>query len=366
MKPPMPAYTEEDMRLSSYRFSLPKELIAQSPPQRRGASRLLVHDRKSGKNSIDLFANLAEFLSPGIIVVNNSRVVPARLIGSRESGGKVDFLLTTPLPHIAPQNAENGFYEATVSCLIKSSKKIRIGETILLDHDFFARLEERGEYGKCKAKLHWTGRLPERILSKGIIPIPPYIKRSISSEDAVRYQTVYAAPDKAGSIAAPTAGLHFTPEMRVSLEDAGFTWTEVTLYVGYGTFSPVRCDDIRKHVMHREYCEIPAETADIITTAKAKGIPVIAVGTTAARTLEGVAAQTGAIRPFHGWTDIFLYPGKPVQVVDHLLTNFHLPESTLLMLIAAFAGRKAMLRAYEQAIAERFRFFSYGDAMLIL
>ncbi|MDL2210436.1 tRNA preQ1(34) S-adenosylmethionine ribosyltransferase-isomerase QueA [Desulfovibrio sp. OttesenSCG-928-O18] len=358
--------TLQDTQLAAYRFDLPPELIAQNPPPSRGDSRLLVHDRKTGNITATMFSRLIEHLPPGLLVVNNSRVVPARIIGSRASGGKVEFLLTTPLPHITPEVLPGGMNAATVSCLLKSSKKVRVGETILLDHELEATILERGEFGKCDAKLIWTGNLSERLSSRGLMPLPPYIKRPISADDAERYQTVYSDHSKAGSIAAPTAGLHFTPEMREALAKAGITWAEVTLYVGYGTFSPVRCDDVREHVMHHEYCEISEETARLINQAKADKVPVTAVGTTAARTLEGVAAQNGAVTPFQGWTDIFLYPGKPVRVVDHLLTNFHLPESTLLMLVSAFAGREAMLQTYAKAVEEKFRFFSYGDAMLIL
>lgn len=356
----------EDLLLSSYAFQLPPERIAQEPAPERDASRLMVLDRKTGAATPAMFADLASHLPPGLIVVNNSRVVPARVMGSRESGGKVEFLLTTPLPHITGEKEQNGLRSATVSCLLKSSKRVKPGETVSLGKEFFATILERREYGNCRAKLTWSGDLPERLLSAGVMPLPPYIKRPQSADDAERYQTVYADRRKAGSIAAPTAGLHFTEDVKQTLLDAGFTWAEVTLYVGYGTFSPVRCADIRDHVMHREYCEIPEATAARIRDAKERGIPVTAVGTTAARTLEGVAAQRGQVEAFSGWTDIFLYPGKPLTVVDHLLTNFHLPESTLLMLVAAFAGREAVLRAYEKAVAEQFRFFSYGDAMLIL
>lgn len=359
----------EDVFLSSYRFALPENLIAQEPSQKRDASRLMVLDRGAGTLTDAVFSDLAAHLPPGVIVVNNSRVVPARVLGTRPSGGKVEFLLTTPLPHIVPEAAAGnteGLWQATVSCLLKSSKKVPVGETVTLGQSFFATILERGEYGQCRAKLTWSGSLPDRLLSEGIMPLPPYIKRPQSAEDAERYQTVYSQPEKAGSIAAPTAGLHFTPELKQALAEAGFTWAEVTLYVGYGTFSPVRCDDIRGHQMHKEYCEIPEETAKIIAEAQKQGRPITAVGTTAARTLEGVARQCNGIVPFKGWTDIFLYPGKEVQVVDHLLTNFHLPESTLLMLISAFAGRKTVLDAYAKAVAGKYRFFSYGDAMLIL
>ena len=364
--PNIPQSGPEDLLLSSYDFSLPEELIAQAPAARRDTSRLMVLDRASGTITDAQFIDLAQFLPPGVIVVNNSRVVPARVMGNRDSGGKVEFLLVTPLPHIVPEKVKGTeLHQAEVACLLRSSKKVRVGETVSLGSNFFATVLERADYGQCRAKLYWSGNLPDRLLSEGLMPLPPYIKRPQSAEDAERYQTVYAHTEKAGSIAAPTAGLHFTPEVKQSLVDAGFTWAEVTLYVGYGTFSPVRCTDIRDHQMHKEYCELSEETATILADAKKNGVPITAVGTTAARTLEGVVRECGGIMPFKGWTDIFLYPGKEVQVVDHLLTNFHLPESTLLMLIAAFAGRKTVLNAYAHAVASKYRFFSYGDSMLL-
>lgn len=361
-----PSGGPEDLLLSSYHFHLPEDRIAQSPAQRRDSSCLMVLNRNTGRVMNARFADLATLLPPSLIVVNNSRVVPARIMGSRASGGKVEFLLTTPLPHIEPEELGGGKRGAVVSCLLRSSKKIRNGETVTLGRGFEATILERGEYGQCLAKVTWDGRLSDRLHTEGVMPLPPYIKRPQSAEDAERYQTVYSQPEKAGSIAAPTAGLHFTPAVKQQLLDAGFLWAEVTLYVGYGTFSPVRCDDIRNHTMHREYCEISEEAAAAVAKARERGLPVTAVGTTAARTLEGVASVRGGIVPFRGWTDIFLYPGKEVKVVDHLLTNFHLPGSTLLMLVAAFAGRKTVLDAYGKAVEDGYRFFSYGDAMLIL
>ncbi len=355
-----------DFSLAGYRFPLPDALIAQEPPRVRGGSRLLVLDRRTGGITISSFARLADFLPPGLLVVNNSKVVPARVFGRRASGGRVEFLLTTPLPHVRAVPEKDGTRSALVGCLLRSSKKVRPGETVFLGGDFFAEILRREEYGRCEARLVWKGELPKRLADAGVLPLPPYIRRPQSSADAERYQTIYAREEKAGSVAAPTAGLHFTGAMKEELIRSGFTWAEVTLYVGYGTFSPVRCEDIREHVMHAEYCEIPEETASAVAAAKHDGRPVIAVGTTSVRTLEGGYARTGGIAPFSGWTDIFLHPGKPVRVTDHLVTNFHLPESSLLMLVSALAGRERILQAYSRAVAEGFRFFSYGDAMLIL
>ncbi len=362
----MPHAIDPDFSLEGYRFSLPQEQIAQEPPARRGESRLLTLDRTTGHVSVGTFARLADFLPPGLLVVNNSKVVPARVFGRRASGGKVEFLLTTPLPHVRAVLGEDGVYAADVACLLRSSKKVQAGETVFLAEDFAAEVLRREDYGRCEVRLRWKGELPKRLCEAGVLPLPPYIRRPQSEADAERYQTVYANEAKVGSVAAPTAGLHFTAETKDALLRAGFTWAEVTLYVGYGTFSPVRCPDIRDHVMHAEYCEIPEESATAVAAAKAAGRAVTAVGTTSARTLEGAYAQTGSIAPFAGWTNIFLYPGKSVRVVDHLLTNFHLPESSLLMLVSAFAGRQRILDAYSRAVAEGVRFFSYGDAMLIL
>ena len=358
--------TQDDMQLAAYNYQLPEELIAQQPAQKRDDSRLLVLDRKRGTLTDTLFSDLAKYLPCGLIVANNSRVVPARVMGHRPSGGRVEFLLTTPLPHVRIDRSTGDKKTAVVECLLRSSKKVQIGENVTLGKEFSAIVLTREAYGKCTAKLTWTGSLPDRLISDGVMPLPPYIKRPQSAEDAERYQTIYSKAEKAGSIAAPTAGLHFTEGGKASLLAAGFDWTEVTLYVGYGTFSPVRCEDIRDHQMHKEYCEISGEAAKAITRARENGLAITAVGTTAARTLEGVAAVSGGITPFNGWTDIFLYPGKQPKVVDHLLTNFHLPGSTLLMLIAAFAGRERILKAYAHAVEEKYRFFSYGDAMLIL
>lgn len=355
---------EQDLSLSAYEYELPPELVAQAPLARRDESRLMALEKSTGGSSIHRFDAIAELLEPGLIVVNNSKVLPARVMGRRAGGGRVEFLLLTPLPVIRVTE-EGGLHRAEVECLVRSSKKVKDNETIELGPDFGFVLRSRGEYGRCTVLLFWKGDLVTRLEELGSLPLPPYIRREATETDAERYQTLFARPEKNGSVAAPTAGLHFTPRIREALTKAGNTWAEVTLYVGYGTFSPVRVSDIRDHRMHAEYIEVPPETAGAVALARAEGKPVTAVGTTALRTLEGAFAATGKIAPHTGWTDIFLYPGKPVNVVDQLITNFHLPGSTLLMLVAALAGRENTLRAYERAVAERFRFFSYGDAMLV-
>ena len=362
----------EDFSLHSYDFPLPEAQIAQFPPEVRGASRLMVLDRAGGSPAHSHFGDLAHWLPEGaLLVANNSRVLPARLAGRREAtGGGVEFLLLTPLPLLlsqpeAGEGAADGVRSAVAEGLVRSGGKLREGERLTLDGDICVTLLERGPYGRHRVRLEWRGDLAAAFARAGQMPLPPYIRRPASAGDAERYQTIYARKDKTGSAAAPTAGLHFTPELREDLRARGFGWQEVTLYVGYGTFSPVRCEDIREHDIHSEYMEIPEETAQAVREARAGGRPVVAVGTTSARALEGVAAQLGEVRPFAGWTDIFLYPGRPFRVVDGLVTNFHLPESSLLMLVSALAGRRRMLAAYAEAVAAGYRFFSYGDAMLI-
>lgn len=371
----------EDFLLESYDFPLPETSIAQFPPEVRGASRLLVMERRDPPSGAPLrhamFSELARWLPAGaLIVANNSRVLPARLAGRREStGGRVEFLLLTPLPLLlagapadgssAGSSAAASRRTATAEGLVRYGGRLREGERLTLNGGIGLTILEKGPFGRHSVRLDWQGDLAAAFIRAGEIPLPPYIRRPAGRDDAERYQTIYARADKTGSAAAPTAGLHFTPELRRELAERGFSWREVTLYVGYGTFSPVRCRDIRDHRIHSEYMEIPEETARAVRRAKAEGRPVVAVGTTSARALEGVAAQRGDVRPFAGWTDIFLYPGRPFRVIDALVTNFHLPESSLLMLVSAFAGRKRMLAAYAEAVSRGYRFFSYGDAMLI-
>ncbi len=401
-----------DFCLRSYGFHLPEELIAQAPAGRRDASRLLVLERGTGRIREGLFPDLLQYLPEKcLLVANNSRVIPARVEGRRPSGGRVEFLLLTPPPllriteegdsplwpdgkretlvgaRVAAEDtgttAGTGWQSAPAEGLLRSSKKVRPGETLAFAPDFSVTVEERGAFGRCRVTLRWRGRLPEVLARCGSLPLPPYIRRPADEADSLRYQTSYSREDKAGSVAAPTAGLHFTPELREALLASGREWAEATLYVGYGTFSPVRTDDIRDHAMHAEYVELPEETARLVNRARAEGRAVVAVGTTSARVLEGVfAAQYGekaaeeggersdgasaSLRVFSGWINIFLYPGKRFQVVDGLITNFHLPESSLLMLVSALAGRETILHAYAWAVEQRYRFFSYGDAMLIL
>lgn len=380
----------EDFRLDSYIFDLPEDRIAQWPAPERADSRLMVLRRSDSTLSTDTFHNILDYLPPEcLLVANNSRVVPVRLISKRKGGGKLETLLLTPLPLLVSQGRQEPFifpnwHRAEAEMLLRPAKRIREGELISLEPNLAVEILERGEFGRFRVNLVWQGDLLSILERRGLVPLPPYIKRSRvqdesagtsdaqqSRRDRERYQTVYAREDKAGSAAAPTAGLHFTPAIFDALRASGREWAEVTLYVGYGTFSPVRCDDIRQHDMHREYVELDEKSADAIARAKASGRPVIAVGTTSCRTLEGIHAVQGGTpssppQPFKGWVNHFLYPGKEFNVIDGMITNFHLPGSSLLMLVSALAGRERILAAYQEAIDKNFRFFSYGDAMLIL
>lgn len=370
-----------DCLLSSYHYDLPEELVAQYPSPKRDGSRLYVLDSARPQAALDLrtsFSRLPELLPPGaLLVANNSRVIPARLHGQRAGGGRLEFLLLTPLPLIleAAVTEAAGWSVGRTQALLRPAKKLRSGEPYELTPNLRFRILEKQEFGQCEAELAWRGDLLQEIEAAGSLPLPPYIRRPAEELDTERYQTSYNNPGKPGSVAAPTAGLHFTPALREELRQKGHYWAELTLFVGYGTFSPVRVRDIREHSLHPEYVEISAACVDKILQAKRQGRPVIAVGTTSTRVLEGLSAnlaaagKTSLLEPYRGWLNCFIYPGRPegpLRVIDGLITNFHLPESTLLMLVSTLCGRERLLQAYEQAIAERFRFFSYGDAMLVL
>ena len=284
-----------DFLLTSYDYELTEERIAQYPPEVRGTSRLFVLDRASGRNIHADFSHLPDFLpKDALLVVNNSRVVPARLFGQKPSGGKCELLVLTPPPLLEAGAVQEGEWShARCGCLLRPGRSIRVGDRLTFGEGIAVEVLVKKEFGQHDVELFWKGDLVERMTEIGRLPLPPYIKRDQENDDLSRYQTLYASPDKSGSVAAPTAGLHFTDDMRSRLKDMGVEWAEVTLHVGYGTFSPVREEDIREHPMHSEYVEISPETAAAIRRAKAEGRPVIAVGTTSCRTIEGCALQNG-------------------------------------------------------------------------
>ena len=339
------------MKKSDFYYELPEELIAQTPLEKRDASRLLVLDRNTGAIEHKHFYDLPAFLQEGdCLVLNDSRVLPARLLGTRSTGGAVEVVLLRDLG--------DGRWE----CLTRPGKKTRPGAELSFgDGVLTATVVDAIEDGNKILQFHYDGIFLEHLERLGKMPLPPYIKEEL--QDSERYQTVYSR--QLGSAAAPTAGLHFTPELLEEIRQKGVKVCYVTLHVGLGTFRPVKAEDIQDHVMHSEYCEIPEETAKIINETRQHGGRVVAVGTTTCRTLESFAAEDGTVKKSGGWTDIFIYPGYRFKCVDALVTNFHLPESTLVMLVSALAGRETILHAYKVAVAERYRFFSFGDAMFI-
>ena len=357
-----------DYDLESYVFDLPPEQIAQHPPADRQASRLMVLNRSTGSIGHTYFSQLAELLpANSVLVTNVSKVIPARLNGcKRATRGRVEFLLLTPLPVIQEQVDQGGRKSAEVEGLCKPAKGLKPGSRIDLDGELVLDVVHVYAFGRCRGNLSWTGDLHRILQHCGSLPLPPYIRRRPEAKDTERYQTVYAREEKLGSVAAPTAGLHFTPQHIQELTSRGHRFVDLTLYVGYGTFTPIRVRDIREHHMHPELMEMTEESAREISRAKEEGRPVVAVGTTAVRALESVYSRFRGLQAFCGWTDLYMYPGAGFGVVDHMITNFHLPRSSLLLMVAAFAGRKRIMQAYDQAVKAGYRFFSYGDAMLIL
>lgn len=363
LSPPSP-----DDLLDSYRFDLPPECIAERPCAKRDACRLLVCDRKTGTRRDAIFAALPDLLPPGaLLVANDTKVAPVRLLGHKPSGGAVEFLLATPVALLREtRDPATGWATAPASGLLRISRPPRPGDRIAFGDDLAITVVRRGAFGHTDVELSWRGALPDVLSRIGHVPLPPYIRRPDDAADRSSYQTVYARDDKLGSAAAPTAGLHFTEDLLTILRQRGFGFATVTCHVGIGTFSPVRVEDIREHHMHAEWIEVPEATAAAVAAARAEGRPVVAVGTTAARTLEGAFRQTGAIAPFAGETDIFIRPGHRFATLDGMVTNFHLPGSSLVIMLSALVGREALLAAYRHAIATGYRFFSYGDAMLVL
>ena len=343
---------ENEMKVTDYYFDLPQEQIAQDPLEDRSSSRLLVLDKETGEYSHHIFREIAEFLKPGdCLVLNNTKVIPARLFGEKEgTQAKIEILLL--------KRKENDVWET----LVKPGKKAKVGTKIIFGGGLLVgEVIDIVEDGNRLIKFTYEGIFEEILDQLGQMPLPPYITHQL--KDKNRYQTVYAKYD--GSAAAPTAGLHFTPELLQQVKDMGVDIAEVTLHVGLGTFRPVKVDNILEHHMHSEFYMVTQEAADKINNAKKNGHRVICVGTTSCRTIESAADENGMLRESSGWTEIFIYPGYQFKVLDCLITNFHLPESTLLMLVSALAGREHVLAAYEEAVKEGYRFFSFGDAMFI-
>ena len=340
------------MKTSDFYYDLPQELIAQTPLDKRDTSRLMTLDRKTGETGHHHFYELPDFLNPGdCLILNDSRVLPARLLGQRlPGGGTCEVLLLI--------DRGNKIWE----CLVRPGRKMRTGAKLRFGNgELTAEVVEELPDGNRMVRFDYEGIFLEVLEHLGKMPLPPYIKEEL--QDQERYQTVYSKV--LGSAAAPTAGLHFTPELLEKIAAKGVGIGYVTLHVGLGTFRPVKEEEITDHEMHSEYCVISQETADLINRTKANGGRVICVGTTSCRTLESWAAEDGHMEAKGGWTSIYIYPGYKFKVMDGLVTNFHLPESTLIMLVSAFAGREHVLAAYQEAVKERYRFFSFGDAMFI-
>ena len=339
------------MKKSDFNFFLPERLIAQTPLEKRDNSRLLLLNKENGAISHEYFYSLPEYLREGdCLVLNNSRVLPARLIGARNTGGAVELVLLRDLG------------EGRWECLSRPGRKTKPGTRLCFgDGQLEATVEGVAEGGNRIIKFEYEGIFLEVLEKLGKMPLPPYIKEEL--KDSERYQTVYSR--ELGSAAAPTAGLHFTKELLQRIADKGVKICFVTLHVGLGTFRPVKEDEIENHEMHSEFCVIPEETAAIVNQTKRSGGRVIAVGTTSCRTLESFSNADGSLEACSGWTDIFIYPGYSFKCVDALVTNFHLPESTLIMLVSALAGRENVLKAYNTAVEMEYRFFSFGDAMFI-
>lgn len=340
------------MKTSDFYYDLPKELIAQSPAECRSASRLLVYNRTTKSIEDKVFSDIIDYLNPGdVLVRNTTRVIPARLYGTRpDTGGKMEFLL---LRRIDEKHWE---------CLVKPGRRAKVGLTFKISDELSATVTEMREDGNRIIRLNYDGIFEEILDRAGEMPLPPYITERLN--DKTRYQTVYAKEN--GSAAAPTAGLHFTDELLSRISEKGIEIVDVLLHVGLGTFRPVSVENVEEHHMHSEHYECTQDAADRINRARANGGRIIAVGTTSCRTLESITDENGIVHPGSGSTDIFITPGYRFKAVDALITNFHLPESTLLMLISAFSSREEVMRIYKHAVEERYRFFSFGDASFFI
>lgn len=337
-----------NMKTSDFWYDLPEELIAQTPLQQRDSSRLLAVNRETGEYAHRHFYDIIDYLNPGdTLVMNDSRVLPARLLGKRPTGGAVEVLLLRDL-------GDNEW-----ECLAKPGRKMHVGQEVIFgEGQLTATVTEVREDGNRVVKFHYQGIFLEVLETLGKMPLPPYIKAELADQE--RYQTVYSR--EVGSAAAPTAGLHFTKELLAKIEEKGIQLAYVTLHVGLGTFRPVKAETIAEHHMHSELCMMNQETADILNATRARGGRIVCVGTTSCRTLESLVNEDGSFEAKSKWTEIFIYPGYQFKAMDALITNFHLPESTLVMLVSAFAGREHVLNAYAEAVREKYRFFSFGDA----
>lgn len=339
------------MKTHDFYYDLPEELIAQTPLEKRDTSRLMTLDRVTGAVDHKHFCDIIDYLDPGdCLVMNDSRVLPARLLGHRPTGGAVEVLLLRDLG------------DKRWECLCKPGRKMQVGSEVIFGNgELTATVQEVQDTGNRVVEFHYEGIFLEVLERLGKMPLPPYIKEEL--QDQERYQTVYSR--ELGSAAAPTAGLHFTTELLDRIREKGVKTAFVTLHVGLGTFRPVKADEIQEHHMHSELCMMNEETAKILNETKASGGRIVCVGTTSCRTLESLVNEDGTFQPKSRWTDIFIYPGYTFKAMDALITNFHLPESTLVMLVSAFAGREHVLNAYKIAVQEKYRFFSFGDAMYI-
>lgn len=340
------------MKTSDFKFDLPQELIAQVPIEDRASSRLMVLDKETGNIEHKVFRDIIEYLNPGdCLVLNNTRVIPARLIGEKlEAGGKIEFLLL--------KRTEEDTWQA----LVKPGKRAKVGTKFSFGNGkLIGEVVDLSDEGSRIIKFHYDGIFEEILDELGNMPLPPYITARLDEKE--RYQTVYSKHN--GSAAAPTAGLHFTEELLNKIKEKGVDIAFVTLHVGLGTFRPVKVEDVLNHKMHSEYYMVSQEAADKINRAKENGKNVICVGTTSCRTIESACNEDGKMKETSGWTEIFIYPGYKFKVLDKLITNFHLPESTLIMLVSAICGKDNVLNAYNEAVKERYRFFSFGDAMII-
>mgnify|MGYP002297351971 FL=1 len=339
------------MKVTDFDYELPEELIAQTPIEKRDESRLMVLDRKEQTIEHKHFKDIIDYLEPGdVLVRNNTKVIPARLYGKKETGAKVEFLLLN--------NMEKDIWE----CIVRPGNKLHIGAKVIFGDGLLkAEVLDTMPGGTRKVEFHYEGIFNEILDKIGLMPLPPYIHESLKEND--RYQTVYAKYE--GSAAAPTAGLHFTPELLKKIEEKGIDIANVTLHVGIGTFRPVKEDTVEAHQMHSEHFYIKEEDCEKINKAKKSGHRVIAVGTTSCRVLETIADDNGYVKPTEGDTQIFIYPGYKFRCLDALITNFHLPQSTLVMLVSALAGKDYIMKAYKEAVKQKYRFFSFGDAMLI-